>query len=389
MTRRRTTSSVTVLAAALVAAGAAVTAAAPAQARPDAPAWASWARDGAARTAAVRAGATQADGGERAAAGYRFSRVSGSSRYATSVAASRALYTAEVLAAYPLDVVFVASGTNYPDALAATSLVPQYGPLLLVPSTGTVPAAVLSELRRLDPEQVAVVGGTGAVSAGVEAQVRTVTQTSRVQGSDRYGTAATAARLTDDTYENEDLEAPAGVRTLFVVNGTNFPDALAAGAATGVQRGAIVLTRPDSLPTATAQAITDVAPGRVVVLGGATSVNESVVTRIRSLVPGKEVVRRAGSDRFGTAAQVSRGEFADPSQGVMLANGLDFPDALSAAGFGAVVEYPLLLSRAACAPSATVDEAAARTALLTDQLEVVGVGGTTVLSANALQLVRC
>ena len=48
-----------------------------------------------------------------------------------------------MIASNPIGVVFVASGTNFPDALSATALVPPAGPLLLVPPTGVVPTVVL------------------------------------------------------------------------------------------------------------------------------------------------------------------------------------------------------------------------------------------------------
>lgn len=378
---------------ALVSLGAALGAQAPAAAADGAhetPAWVAAAARGAAAAEAAREAAQERGTSARATGGYQSFRVAGANRYATAVAASQALYTDEVLATFPVEVAFVASGVNYPDALAATSLVPLFGPMLLVPPTGTVPAVVKTELNRLNPDFVVIIGGTGAVSAGVESQLAAIAETDRVDGVDRYDTAAYAAVITDGAYEDQDEVTPVGVDTLFVVSGQNFPDALAAGAATGQNRGAILLTQAGSLPRATRDAIELIDPARVVVVGGTGTVSESVRSQIAALLPGTEVVRRAGADRFATAAALSKTEFERPASGIMLANGLTFPDALSAAGFGAVVEYPLLLATATCAPRATADEAAAQTALLGEEpLEVVGVGGTSVLSSAALSLVRC
>ncbi len=90
------------------------------------------------------------------------SRLSGSDRYATAVAVSRAAYgNAGAIAA------FVATGSNFPDGLAGgpvAALVP--GPLLLV-APGTLPGTVATELRRLAPDTVWVLGGPGSVSGSV------------------------------------------------------------------------------------------------------------------------------------------------------------------------------------------------------------------------------
>ena len=90
------------------------------------------------------------------------SRLAGADRYATSVQVSRAGYGS---AGSPT--VFVANGGNFPDGLAGgpvAALVP--GPLLLVQPT-VLPGVVATELGRLDPDKVVVLGGTGAVSDGV------------------------------------------------------------------------------------------------------------------------------------------------------------------------------------------------------------------------------
>jgi hypothetical protein len=72
----------------------------------------------------------------------------------------------------------------------------------------------------------------------------------------------------------------------------------------------------------------------------------------------------------------------------MLASGTRYPDAIAAAAFGSVVEYALLLARPTCAPAPTVVEAADYAGYVA-RLEVVGVGGTGVLSDAALALKPC
>lgn len=89
-------------------------------------------------------------------------RLSGADRYATSVEVSRASYGSA-----GSDAAFIATGANYPDGLAGgavAALVP--GPLLLVSPT-QLSSAVASELSRLAPDTVYVLGGTSSVSDAV------------------------------------------------------------------------------------------------------------------------------------------------------------------------------------------------------------------------------
>src|SRR5207253_823426 len=65
-------------------------------------------------------------------------------------------------------VVFLATGSNFPDALAggpAAALTP--GPLLLV-AANCVPVTVNREIDRLAPPRIVILGGTAVVGAGVE-----------------------------------------------------------------------------------------------------------------------------------------------------------------------------------------------------------------------------
>jgi hypothetical protein len=79
--------------------------------------------------------------------------------------------------------------------------------------------------------------------------------------------------------------------------------------------------------------------------------------------------RIAGSDRFETAALISQQAFPDGSSRVFLANGMDYPDALSAAPIAAALDAPLLLTAPNTLPSVVVAELAR---LAPDQVVVVG-----------------
>ena len=66
---------------------------------------------------------------------------------------------------------YVAVGSNFPDALAGGPVAGlNAGPVLLV-TTDTIPAATASELTRLQPNKIVILGGTGVVSTAVETQL--------------------------------------------------------------------------------------------------------------------------------------------------------------------------------------------------------------------------
>jgi len=56
------------------------------------------------------------------------------------------------------------------------------------------------------------------------------------------------------------------------------------------------------------------------------------------------IKRLSGSDRYGTAVEISRDGWQQPAQNVVLATGEDFPDALCAAPLAKLLNAPILLS---------------------------------------------
>jgi len=195
-------------------------------------------------------------------------RLAGADRYATAAAISRATYAAGVAVAY------IATGTTFPDALAGAAAAGKHkAPLLLTRPAG-LPSSTATELARLRPGRIVVLGSAGAVSETVVSALRghTAGDVTRLAGADRYATAAAISRAT----------YAAGVGVAYIATGTTFPDALAGAAAAGKQGAPLLLTTPGGLPSSTATELARLRPGRIVVLGSAGAVSETVVSALRS-----------------------------------------------------------------------------------------------------------
>ena len=91
--------------------------------------------------------------------------MAGPDRFATAAAISASEFGTGVPVAY------VATGMNFPDALAGGPVAAiNGGPILLV-TKDTIPDATATELTRLAPQEIVILGGTGVVSIGLEAQL--------------------------------------------------------------------------------------------------------------------------------------------------------------------------------------------------------------------------
>lgn len=249
-------------------------------------------------------------------------RLSGTDRYATAEAVATALHPDGASRAV------IATGTAYPDALAAGVLATALDAPLLLASPDRLP---LRTLDALGVAEVVLIGGTAVfpdaterrfVDAGVEVR--------RVAGDDRYQTAAAVAALT-------------GAEHVIRAPGTSFATALVA-AAHAARVGAHLLLSPD-LPT------DEVTVDGERVQGVPGRLNLALLHRFPP----------TGSDAVVTTIS-------------------SFPDALSAATLAGALDAPVLFTETASATQAAIDTLAR---FGTGGLVVVG--GTGAVSDVVLQ----
>jgi len=211
--------------------------------------------------------------------GLSIDRVAGSDRYDT--AARVALEVRGVLGIGMPKTVFVARGDTFPDALALAALSAGQGMPVLLTRPEALPVATASAIESVDAAYVVVAGGTSAVSDEVAQaldEVPGIITVTRVQGSDRYATAAAIA-----SYGH--LRGWAHTGYIGLGTGANFPDALSGGVVAGAHGGVLLLTRPDVLSPPARDFIIFQAEDDVVVevFGGQAAVSDDVFAEVAAI----------------------------------------------------------------------------------------------------------
>ena len=165
-----------------------------------------------------------------------------------------------------------------------------------------------------------------------------VPSTQRVAGGDRF---YTAAAISQAAFPNP----TANTLTVFVANGLDFPDALAAAPAAAYEGGPLLLTMPGAVPAATMAELQRLKPKQIYVAGGPSVISDDVLTQLAQVQPGQPVERIYGGSRFDTSIQISEKIFGTDAGGhtAYLASGLGFPDALSAGGAAGAHGQPVVL----------------------------------------------
>ncbi|MDR7073201.1 cell wall-binding repeat-containing protein [Fictibacillus barbaricus] len=138
---------------------------------------------------------------------------------------------------------------------------------------------------------------------------------------------------------------------VILANHDAFADALAASPLAYKYNAPILLTQADKLTTETKNEIVKLKPDEVIIVGGSGSVTNKVFNDVDSLV--NKVRRISGKDRFEVSFNI-----ANELQGTetaIVANGLNFPDALAIAPYAARNKFPILLTIPNRLPAKTND----------------------------------
>ena len=292
----------------------------------------------------------------------RVTRIGGADRYAVSAAVSKSTFAPGVSIAY------VASGAVYPDALSGGAAAAKTGSPVLLAATNGITPEVKTELNRLKPKKIIVLGGTGTLTNKVLNDLKKYSPTvTRIGGADRYVVSAAVSKSTFSP----------GASIAYVASGAVYPDALSGGAAAAKTGSPVLLAATNGITPEVRAELARLKPKKIVVLGGTGTLTNKVVNDLKKY--SATVTRIGGADRYAVSAAVSKSAFSPGVNIVYVASGAVFPDALSGSAAAGKTGSPVLLS----APNVLPDIVKAELKRLKPK-RIIVLGGTGTLS-NSIQ----
>ena len=256
----------------------------------------------------------------------------GTDRYAVSVSIS-----ADASPSTTKGVVYLISGTAYADAVAAGPAAGRDRATILYTNKDSLPADVASELVRLQPARLVLVGAADVITDGVLARATALLDPGlRVERVDAGNSWDIAAALSGRDFKP-------GADTVVIASAGSFFDGLVAGPVAAELAAPLLLVAAGSLPDVTAAELRRLSPRRVVLVGNAGDISADVETQIKAIVP--DVERVSGADRYATAAAV-RSHFFSGEMSVVATSGVDELGGLAAVPVAASNRAPILLTQA-------------------------------------------
>ena len=264
-------------------------------------------------------------------------RFAGANRYDTAALISQGEYKNGT------DTVIVATGLDFHDAMVAVPLANAYNAPLLLTTDKQVTKQTEAELARLKAKKVIIVSTNGAVGSKVKAALAKYNPT-MISGKNCFETASKVATALQKNVG----KAP---DTIFFATDSAFADALSASPVAAIKNAPIIyLKNKGSIDSATAAYLKSV-KGKVknaYVIGGDGVISDAMMKNVATalgLKVGSTVQRVAGANRYETCVAVNK-KFKSvvSSDGICVAKGLDFPDALAGGVYAAKTRQALFLA---------------------------------------------
>lgn len=257
----------------------------------------------------------------------------GNRRFETAVAISKEGWDSST------DTVIIASAYSVVDGVSATPLASiKNAPILLV-DKNEVTNSTKEELKRLNPSNIILIGGTDVVNDNIYKEVKSILPSAsikRIGGINRYETSLNIAKEMSK-YKNIDK--------IYVAGGHGEADALSIASKAGEDKAPIILTPKDDLTYDSYAWLKSQNLLDAYFIGGDLVISGNVINKVNSVTRNNVLNNRIyGLNRQETNAKVIQKFYTNSNyNAVLVTKSNPLVDALSAGPLAAKINSPIVL----------------------------------------------
>lgn len=251
-------------------------------------------------------------------------RVAGNNRYETAMEIANTM--ADKTGVY--NSIIVASGSDFPDALAGSYLAwAKHAPILLVADGRASEVRQYIQLHIKSKGTVYILGGNSTVSSGFEDSLKKLgLKVVRLGGNNRYDTNLLILNA---------AKVNAG-QEIVVCSGASYADSLSVAAS-----GRPIMLVGETFSNEQLAYLRKLKPAKIYIIGGTGAVNEGIQSAASRIATTERI---GGSSRYETSLNIANKFFAQRKpKSVVLTSGKDFPDGLSGGPLALSIGAPILL----------------------------------------------
>lgn len=238
------------------------------------------------------------------------------------------------------DKVIIVNGSAIADGITATPLATTYDAPILLATKDSIAESTKKELKRLNPSEVIVIGGSTVVSDKAINDIKNTTNTDvrRLAGVDRHDTSVKIA---------QEIDKNADINKIYLANGYKGEiDALTIAAKAGSDKQPIILTHKEEIPQDSYDWLKNQDLKDAYIIGGEDVISTSVIHKANDITTNSTYSNRIyGNDRHETNAKVIQ-KFYPKEQldAILVAKSDVLVDALAAGPLAAKLNSPILIN---------------------------------------------
>ncbi|GAA1861717.1 hypothetical protein GCM10009751_19330 [Myceligenerans crystallogenes] len=264
----------------------------------------------------------------------RIERLAGTEPHLTAVAVSRRAFPDGVPSLY------VATSANAREATAAAAAAGYKGRPVLLVGKDSVSTTVATEIERLAPSRIYLIGRTSVVSSSVARKLAELAPVTRIGGANMYETSALVSKA---TYGSLADDPGVSVQVANAGNGVHLL-AVAASEINYGEPNPLLLTKRDYVPGAVLTEVRRLDPPGGCVVGGLQDVSDHAFLQLHEIISQgyNGVCRWSGGD-YKVAAYLAAYTNRGPKEEIYVASGSSIPDAIAATTAARKAHVPLVL----------------------------------------------
>lgn len=235
--------------------------------------------------------------------------------------------------------VVITSGNSIVDGVTATPLATSYDAPILLSDNDTLTDYTITELNRLNPKKIIVIGGEAVVSNKVVNKLKNIlpnAMTNRIGGIDRYETSLKIAKEID--YINP-------VNKIYIAGGNGEVDALSIASKAGEENTPIILMPKDNVDSNSYNWLKNKNLQNAYFIGGNAVLSDNVISQINAITSNNILNNRIyGDDRQETNGKVIEKFYTNTNYEKVLVSKSDpLVDALTSGPLAAKLKSPIVI----------------------------------------------
>lgn len=236
--------------------------------------------------------------------------------------------------------VIIANGLNEMEGIISTPLAASYNAPILLVSDNAVRSETETELKRLNPSEVIIVGGTSSVKSSIESKVKSIVPKASVRRINASGEINLSVAIA------KEIDKVSPVNKIYMTGTDGEADALSVAAKAGEEKAPILVTDKNSLSSSVSTWIKDNNISDAYFLGQNKVISDSVIKSADSIISGSVSGNRIGGANRNETNALVIDKFYKTSDynSIIVTKNRPLADAITSGVYASKLKVPIVLA---------------------------------------------